>query len=119
MNMNTHPMSRITRFAVTLLLGILLLTSVSCSAPDFGARAKENAAAIEKLESRFNELESGLGGVVFWQALAAVFFVLAGFALVGGAALGSRARRDHTRFFGGAENPDDSRNLDTPNKPTA
>lgn len=119
MNMNTHPMSRITRLAVALALGILLLTSVSCSAPDFGGRAKENAAAIEKLESRFNELENGLGGVVFWQALAAVMFVLAGFALVGGAALGSRARRDHTRFFGGAANPDDSRNLDTPNRPTA
>lgn len=119
MNMNTHHLSRITRLAVTLLLGILLLTSVSCSAPDFGSRAKENAAAIEQLESRFNELENGLGGVVFWQALAAVFFVLAGFALVGGAALGSRARRDHTRFFGCAANQDDSHNLDNPNKPTA
>jgi len=112
-------MPRITRLAVTLVLGILLLASVSCSSPDFGSRAKENAAAIEKLESRFNELENGLGGVVFWQALAAVMFVLAGFALVGGAALGSRARRDHTRFFGGGANPADSRNLDTPNKPTA
>ncbi len=119
MTMNIHPMSRITRLAVTLVLGILLLTSVSCSAPDFGSRAKENAAAIEQLESRFNELENGLGGVVFWQALAAVFFVLAGFALVGGAALGSRARRDHARYFGGAANNDDSRNLDNPNKPTA
>jgi len=109
-------LSRITRLAVTLVLGILLLTSVSCSAPDFGSRAKENAAAIEQLESRFNELENGLGGVVFWQALAAVMFVLAGFALVGGAALGSRARRDHTRFFGTAADTEQPRNLD---KPTA
>ncbi len=116
MNINTHPMSRITRLAVTLVLGILLLTSVSCSAPDFGSRAKENAAAIEQLESRFNELENGLGGVVFWQALAAVMFVLAGFALVGGAALGSRARRDHARFFGAAADTEQPRNLD---KPTA
>jgi hypothetical protein len=114
MNMNTHPMSRITRLAVTLVLGILLLASVSCSAPDFGARAKENAAAIEQLESRFNELENGLGGVVFWQALAAVMFVLAGFALVGGAALGSRARRDHARFFGTAADTEQPRNLDKP-----
>jgi len=95
MNMNTHPMSRITRLAVTLVLGILLLSSVSCSAPDFGSRAKENAAAIEKLESRFNELENGLGGVVFWQALAAVFFVLAGF----------RPRRWSGARFTGAARP--------------
>jgi len=98
MNMITHPMSRITRLAVMLVLGILLLTSVSCSGPDFGGQAKENAAAIEQLESRFDELEGGLGSVVFWQALAAVFFVLVGLALVGGAALGSRARRDREGF---------------------
>ena len=93
------PSSRITRLALTFLLGIVLLTSVSCSGPEFGGRAKDNTEAIEKLQSRFDELESGLGGVVFWQALAAVFFVLAGFALVGGAALGSRARRDQAGFL--------------------
>lgn len=106
-----------TRLNVALLLGIILLTSVSCSGPDFGSRATDNAAAIEKLESRFDEMESGLGGVVFWQALAAVFFVLASFALVGGAALGSRARRDQARFFGESgetSKSDNSRNLDTP-----
>ena len=106
--------ARATRLAVALILSIVLLTSVSCSGPDFGSRAKDNAAAIEMLENRFDEMESGLGGVVFWQALAAVFFVLAGFALVGGAALGSRARRDQARFLGESGGTENSRNLNTP-----
>lgn len=92
--MKSHPNS----IPIILLAGLLLLTLVSCSGPDFGGQARENAAAIEKLESRFDELEGGLGSVVFWQALAAVFFVLVGLALVGGAALGSRARRDREGF---------------------
>ena len=88
--MKSHPNS----IPLILLASLILFTSVSCSGPDFGGQARENAAAIEQLESRFDELEGGLGSVVFWQALAAVFFVLVGLALVGGAALGSRARRD-------------------------
>ena len=104
--------TRATRLAVALLLSIVLLTSVSCSGLDFGSRAKDNAAAIDTLENRFDEMEAGLGGVVFWQALAAVFFVLSTFALVGGAALGSRAQRDRNRFLGKADSgtatPDNS-----------
>jgi hypothetical protein len=91
---HTYLATRACRLAMALLLGIVLLTSVGCLRSEIGAKEAANAEAIEQLEGRFDQLESGLSGLVFWQATAALLFVLSGFALVGGAALGSRARRD-------------------------
>lgn len=92
-------LTRFGRRIAALLLGLVLISSVSCSAPSLPGTAKDNAAAIARLESRFEQLETGTSKVIFWQAVAALLFVLAGFALVGGAALGSRARRDQGHFL--------------------
>ena len=105
MNMNTH----LKRFTITLLLGVLLLSTASCGKRDswlpFGEKKSSCERAYESLEGQFKDLKATVTGgktsadrAVFWQATAALFIVLSGFALVGGAALGSRARRDRERF---------------------
>ena len=117
-----HSMTRVTRFAVALLTAVLLTSSVGCgghvdhvgedaplhedepkrSWPFFGGKEKVSQSDFESLEADFEDLraqvtgdgKSFAGNVALWQAVAALFIVLAGFALVGGAALGSRARRE-------------------------
>jgi hypothetical protein len=97
------------RTLITLLAGALLLGTASCGKRDswlpFGEKKSSCEKAYESLESQFKDLKATVTGgktsaarAAFWQATAALFIVLAGFALVGGAALGSRARRDRERF---------------------
>ena len=97
------------RSFITLLTGAVLLCSASCGKRDswlpFGEKKSTCEKAYESLESQFKDLKTSVTGgktsadrAVFWQATAALFIVLSGFALVGGAALGSRARRDRERF---------------------
>lgn len=97
------------RTLITLLLGVLLLSTASCGKRDsllsFGTKKSTCEKAYETLETQFQELKATVTGcptsadrAAFWQATAALFIVLSGFALVGGAALGSRARRDRERF---------------------
>jgi len=97
------------RTLITLLAGALLLCTASCGKRDswlpFGEKKSSCERAYESLEGQFKDLKATVTGgktsadrAAFWQATAALFIVLAGFALVGGAALGSRARRDRERF---------------------
>jgi hypothetical protein len=97
------------RTLITLLAGALLFGTASCGKRDswlpFGEKKSSCERAYESLEGQFKDLKATVTGgktsadrAAFWQATAALFIVLAGFALVGGAALGSRARRDRERF---------------------
>ena len=101
--------SKLKHLTITLLLGALVLCSTSCGKRDswlpFGEKKSSCEKAYESLETQFKDLKATVTGgktsadrAAFWQATAALFIVLAGFALVGGAALGSRARRDRERF---------------------
>jgi len=87
-----------------VLIGVLLLGNASCGKRDtwlpFGEKKSSCEKAYESLEAQFTDLKATVTGgktsadrAAFWQAIAALFIVLRGFALVGGAALGSRARR--------------------------
>ena len=75
------------------LVGVAFVFGMTgCNVPGFG-----HGKAIRSLEEQVaglltvqQQIEERLG---LWQVAAAIFIVLAGFALVGGAALGSRARR--------------------------
>lgn len=98
------------RTLITLLAGALLLGTASCGKRDsswlpFGEKKSSCEKAYETLEGQFKDLKATVTGgktsadrAAFWQATAALFIVLSVFALVGGAALGSRARRDRERF---------------------
>ncbi len=92
-----------------VLAGLLLLGTTSCGKRDswlpFGEKKSACEKAYESLEVQFKDLKASVTGgktsadrVAFWQASAALLLVLAAFALVGGAALGSRARRERERF---------------------
>jgi len=105
MNRNTG----LKRFTITLLLGALLLCSASCGKRDsflpFGGKKSTCEKAYESLESQFKDLKAAVTGgktsadrASFWQAVAALFIVLSVFALIGGAALGSRARLARERL---------------------
>ena len=100
---------RLRRLATALLVGACLTLTVSCGKRDswlpFGGKKSACEKAYESLESQFKDLKASVTGgktsadrVAFWQATAALFIVLSGFALVGGAALGSRARRESERL---------------------
>ena len=97
------------RTLITLLVGALLLGTASCGKRDswlpFGEKKSSCEKAYESLETQFKDLKATVTGgktsadrAAFWQATAALFIVLSVFALVGGAALGSRARRDREHF---------------------
>jgi hypothetical protein len=97
------------RTLITLLTAALLLSTASCGKRDswlpFGEKKSSCEKAYESLEGQFKDLKATVTGgktsadrAAFWQATAALFIVLSVFALVGGAALGSRARRDRERF---------------------
>jgi hypothetical protein len=75
------------------LVGVALLLGLTgCSMPDFasGKALRSLEEEVTRIQTVQQLVERRLG---LWQVAAAVFLVLAGFALVGGAALGSRARR--------------------------
>ena len=96
------------RTLITLLTAALLLSTASCGKRSwlpFGEKKSSCEKAYESLEGQFKDLKATVTGgktsadrAAFWQATAALFIVLSVFALVGGAALGSRARRDRERF---------------------
>ncbi len=97
------------RTLITLLTAALLLSTASCGKRDswlsFGEKKSSCEKAYESLEGQFKDLKATVTGgktsadrAAFWQAAAALFIVLSVFALIGGAALGSRARRDRERF---------------------
>ena len=105
---NQKP-TRMFRIPLLLLAVVCLATTVSCGKRDswipFGDNKSTCEKAIETLEHQFKDLKASVTGgktsadrAAFWQATAALFIVLSGFALVGGAALGSRARRDSEQF---------------------
>lgn len=79
-----------TLVALALVLGLTGCSGVfSGNSTDKAAiqTLREEVSRIHTLQER---VERRLG---LWQAATAIFLVIAGFALVGGAALGSRARR--------------------------
>lgn len=96
------------RLGAAFLSVLLLVSLTSCGKPDkdpwysFGKSKPDSA--IEKLEMKLEDLKAQVTGgkthadkaaeqAALWQAVAAVSIVLAGFALIYGAALGSQARR--------------------------
>ena len=106
--MNT-TFTPIWRIFMTASIALLLITTVSCGKRDswlpFGDKKSTCEKAIETLENQFKDLKASVTGgktsadrAAFWQATAALFIVISGFALIGGAALGSRARRDCETF---------------------
>lgn len=97
------------RILVTLLAGATLLGTASCGKREpwlsFGEKKSTCEIAYQTLEAQFKDLKASVTGgttsadrAAFWQATAALFIVLAGFALILGAALGSRARRARERY---------------------
>ena len=83
------------RLAVALLIAFLLTSTVSCGSDD--GFCKSSAEAIQH---QFEDLKALITGrqtyadkAALWQTIAAVFIVLTGIAFVGGAGLGSRARK--------------------------
>lgn len=106
--MNT-TFTLIRRTFMTASIALLLITTVSCGKRDswlpFGDKKSTCEKAIETLENQFKDLKASVAGgktsadwAAFWQATAALFIAISGFALIGGAALGSRARRDCETF---------------------
>jgi len=83
------------RLAVVLLIALLLTSTVSCGSDD--GFCKNSAEAIQH---QFEDIKALITGrqtyadkAALWQTIAAVFIVLTGIAFVGGAGLGSRARK--------------------------
>ena len=100
---------RLKRTLLTLLAGAILIATASCDKREswlpFGEKKSTCEKAYDSLEAQFQDLKATVTGgttsadrTAFWQATAALFIVLSGFALVGGAALGSRARLARERF---------------------
>lgn len=89
--MNRNTLTCLRRF-LTLVGVALFLGLTGCSMPDYasGKALRALEEEVTRIQTVQQLVERRLG---LWQAVAAVFLVLAGFALVGGAALGSRARR--------------------------
>ena len=84
----------VVRLFLAALTAALLATLASCG------NSTTNDPGIDALSLRINALSESIAGsreqasqVAFWQFVAAVLIVAAGFALIGGAALGSIARR--------------------------
>ena len=114
---STHLIKTLTRFAIAALIAFTVIATVGCDGDDrdrnantnepekrtwffFGGkedRREQRIATLEQqlttLESRLESPEESIRRVALWQGVAAAFAVLSGIALVGGAALGSRARR--------------------------
>ena len=83
------------RLAIAILIAVLLTATVSCGSDD--GFCKNSAQAIQH---QFEDLKALITGrqtyadkAALWQTIAAVFIVLTGIAFVGGAGLGSRARK--------------------------
>ena len=108
-----HPIHHIaSRLAIAILIALLLTASVSCGSND--GFCKNSAEAIEH---QFDDLKALITGgqtyadkAALWQAVSAVFIVLTIIAFVGGAGLGSRARKAQV------ESPAETSN--TPDIPT-
>ena len=104
------PRAALSRVALLFCTALILSTTVGCgnSSASWNPFASEEPGwkdRTEYLESKVDRIHLQMERhrekskkADFWQATAALFIVLTGFALVGGAALGSRARRDRERF---------------------
>jgi len=119
-NHSIHLLKTLARIGIAALLVFTLLSTVSCNRDDdrdqllgtsdkrswfsFGGKDERREQRIATLEQQLTTLETRLANtladpgesmrrIALWQGVAAAFAVLSGFALVGGAALGSRARR--------------------------
>ena len=93
---------------VTSAFALLLLTmTVSCG----GGKSEDHEAVMQALsvvnalEIRVNDIQQQItetqvlsGRVRFWQSVAMTFIVISLVALVGGSALGSRARQENAEF---------------------
>jgi len=101
----THPL--VMRLLASLTLSLLLTMTVSCGMqkePWLSFDKKESRSTFQSLERKYDDLRAQVSGgkthaekaeeaAALWQAVAAIFIVGAGFALIYGAALGSQARR--------------------------
>ncbi len=99
-----HPLKRI---LVTLFLGALLLASASCHS-DSDPGLDSVLFKLDTLGNGLLDLQSQTGEVAVWQIATALLVVAAGFALIVGAALGSRARRAAAAFRREGKRPGDS-----------
>jgi len=110
-----HLIKTFTRLAIAALIAFTLIATIGCESDgndrdadnpeqrswfSFGGkdeRREQRIATLEQqlatLESRLASPEESIRRVALWQGIAAAFAVISGIALVGGAALGSRARR--------------------------
>jgi len=93
---------------MTSAFALLLLTmTVSCGGgnPEEHEAVMQALSAVTALEVRVDEMQQQItdtqilsGRVSLWQSVAMVFVVISVVALVGGSALGSRARRENAEF---------------------
>ena len=114
--MKTKPSHLILRILTSVIVALLLTSTVSCSKSDFSwpPFGKSGEPSLEEryqaLQSRFETTEAraekASDQVALWQGVAALFIVVAGFALIYGAALGSQARR--INFIPGENSTDEA-----------
>lgn len=91
------------RILTSMLVALLLTSTVSCSKSDYSwlpfglsgePSLEDRYEALQvRVETTEAKAEKASDEAAIWQGVAALFIVLAGFALIYGAALGSQARR--------------------------
>ncbi|MCB1088992.1 MAG: hypothetical protein KDM63_18295 [Verrucomicrobiae bacterium] len=83
------------RLFLAALVAALLATLASCGGPNASEPGIDLLSAqIQALNEAFTNSQKQADRLAFWQLAVALLVVVSGFALIGGAALGSIARRE-------------------------